>query len=50
MRDFDQDFDGWNEVYREFFPKDWPARTVIPAPLGPGFQLEVDVVAGIEWE
>jgi 2-iminobutanoate/2-iminopropanoate deaminase len=47
LRDFDDDFPAWDEVYREFFPSDWPARTVIPAPLGKNFRIEVDVVAGI---
>lgn len=44
---FEQDFDGWNEVYREFFPRDWPARAVYPLDLGPGFRLEVEAVAGV---
>jgi 2-iminobutanoate/2-iminopropanoate deaminase len=44
---FEQDFDAWNEVYREFFPRDWPARAVYPLDLGPGFRLEVEAVAGV---
>jgi 2-iminobutanoate/2-iminopropanoate deaminase len=44
---FDADFDGWNEVYREFFPRDVPARAVYPLDLGPGFRLEVEAVAGV---
>lgn len=47
IRDFDADFPAWNEVYREYFPTDWPARTVIPAPLGDGFRLELDAIAGV---
>jgi 2-iminobutanoate/2-iminopropanoate deaminase len=47
LRDFDEDFEAWNDVYKEFFPEEWPARTVIPAPLGKGFRLEVDAVACI---
>lgn len=44
---FDADFAGWNEVYQEFFPRDWPARAVYPLDLGPGFLLEVEAVAGV---
>ena len=47
IRDFDADFPAWNEVYREFFPNNWPARTVIPAPLGDGFRFELDAIAGV---
>ena len=47
IRDFDDDFPAWNEVYREFFPSNWPSRTVIPAPLGEGFLLEIDAIAGV---
>src|SRR5580765_5306250 len=24
LEDIDRDFDAWNEVYKEFFPSDWP--------------------------
>jgi 2-iminobutanoate/2-iminopropanoate deaminase len=44
---FDDDFADWNEVYEEYFPRDWPARAVYPLDLGPGFRLEVEVVAGV---
>ena len=44
---FDEDFGGFNDVYQEFFPRDWPARAVYPLDLGPGFRLEVEVVAGV---
>jgi 2-iminobutanoate/2-iminopropanoate deaminase len=44
---FDEDFVGFNEVYQEFFPQNWPARAVYPLDLGPGFRLEVEVVAGV---
>ena len=47
IRDFDNDFPGWNEVFIEFFPSNWPARTVVPAPLGEGFRLEVDAIAAV---
>lgn len=44
---FEDDFAGFNEVYQEFFPRDWPARAVYPLDLGPGFRLEVEVTAGV---
>jgi 2-iminobutanoate/2-iminopropanoate deaminase len=47
LSNFDADFAGWNEVYQEFFPRDWPARAVYPLDLGPGFRLEVEAVAGV---
>jgi 2-iminobutanoate/2-iminopropanoate deaminase len=47
IRDFDDDFPTWNEVYLEYFPNNWPARTVIPAALGDGFLVELDAIAGI---
>ena len=47
LSNFDADFAGWNEVYQEFFSRDWPARAVYPLDLGPGFRLEVEAVAGV---
>jgi 2-iminobutanoate/2-iminopropanoate deaminase len=47
IRDFDDDFPIWNEIYLEYFPNNWPARTVVPAALGDGFLLELDAIAGI---
>jgi 2-iminobutanoate/2-iminopropanoate deaminase len=47
IRDFDDDFEAWNEVYLQYFPNNWPARTVIPAALGDGFLLELDAIAGV---
>src|SRR5689334_22200621 len=29
IRDFDDDFPVWNETYLEYFPSNWPARTVV---------------------
>ena len=45
LEDIENDFDAWNEVYKEFFPKDWPARTTIQAKLRGGATIEVDVIA-----
>jgi 2-iminobutanoate/2-iminopropanoate deaminase len=47
IRDFDDHFSTWNDIYHEYFPTNWPARTVIPADLGVGFLLELDAIAGI---
>jgi 2-iminobutanoate/2-iminopropanoate deaminase len=47
LRDVDKDLDAWNRVYQEYFPEHWPARTVIPAPLGPGYRIELEAVACI---
>lgn len=41
-----RDFLGFDEVWREFFPSDPPARTVVQAGLvNPGCLVEVDVIA-----
>ena len=41
-----KDFDGYNKVYREFFPKDPPARaTVGVAALNQGGRVELQMVA-----
>jgi 2-iminobutanoate/2-iminopropanoate deaminase len=39
-----KDFDAMNEVYREFFPENPPARTTVGAQL-PGIKVEIDCVA-----
>jgi 2-iminobutanoate/2-iminopropanoate deaminase len=40
------DFNGMNEVYRTFFPKDPPARScVIVKEIPGGFPLEIEVIA-----
>lgn len=41
----ENDFAGLNQVYREFFPKDFPARRTIISPLVGGFKVEIDCVA-----
>jgi reactive intermediate/imine deaminase len=41
-----KDFDGYNKVYREFFPKDPPARaTVAVAALNQGGRVELQMIA-----
>ena len=41
------EFDTMNRVYREFFPKDPPARsTVQVVALNQGFKIEIECVAG----
>ena len=41
-----KEFDGFNKVYREFFPKDPPARaTVAVAALNQGARVELQMVA-----
>ncbi len=39
-----KDFDAMNEVYREFFPDDPPARTTVGAQL-PRIKVEIDCIA-----
>lgn len=39
-----KDFEAMNEVYREFFPEDPPARTTIGAQL-PKIKVEIDCIA-----
>ena len=47
LDDMDQ-FDAFNRVWEEFFPKDPPARICVQAGrLGPGFEVEIDSVAGL---
>jgi 2-iminobutanoate/2-iminopropanoate deaminase len=41
----EKDFQGLNEVYREFFPQDFPARRTILANLIGGFRVEIDCIA-----
>lgn len=36
-------FEKMNEVYREFFPEPWPARTTIQSGLR-GIQIEIDAI------
>ena len=41
-----KDFDAMNEVYREFFPEDPPARTTVGAQL-PRIKVEIDCIARV---
>jgi len=41
-----KDFAAMNEVYREFFPKDQPARTTVGADL-PRIKVEIDCIAQV---
>ena len=37
-----------NEVYRKYFPKDWPARIFISVPAwNGGFDIEIDCIAAV---
>jgi 2-iminobutanoate/2-iminopropanoate deaminase len=42
-----KDFDAMNEVYREFFPTDPPARTTVGVQL-PTIKIEIDCIARVE--
>jgi 2-iminobutanoate/2-iminopropanoate deaminase len=42
-----KDFEAMNEVYREFFPEDQPARTTVGVLL-PGFKIEIDCIARVK--
>ena len=39
------DFDGYNNVYREFFSVPYPARTSVQAGLPAGILIEIEAVA-----
>ncbi len=39
------DFDGMNEVYKQFFPADYPVRTTTQAVLRSGRKIEIDCIA-----
>ncbi len=41
-----KDFDAMNEVYREFFPENPPARTTVGAQL-PKIKVEIDCIARV---
>jgi 2-iminobutanoate/2-iminopropanoate deaminase len=41
------DFDGMNDVYREFFPANYPARTTTQAVLRSGRKIEIDCIARV---
>jgi 2-iminobutanoate/2-iminopropanoate deaminase len=38
-------FEGYNDVYREFFGEPYPARTSVQAGLPPGILVEIEAVA-----
>lgn len=40
-----RDFDGYNEVYREFFSTPYPVRTTVQSVIPGGSLVEIDVVA-----
>lgn len=41
-----KDFDKMNEVYKEFFPRDYPARTTVQArPAKEQFLVQIDALA-----
>ena len=46
MTDMD-DFAAMNEVYREFFKGDYPARTTVQAVLRSGRKIEIDCIARV---
>ena len=41
----EKDFDAMNEVYREFFKDNFPARTTVQAVLRTGRKIEIDCIA-----
>lgn len=43
-----EDYAGFNEVFKEFFTKSYPARTTIQAGLLGGFVVEVETIATVE--
>jgi 2-iminobutanoate/2-iminopropanoate deaminase len=42
------DFEGYNEVYREYFGAPYPARTTVQAGLPPGLLVEIEAVARLQ--
>ena len=42
-----RDFDGFNQVYSEFFRGIRPARTTVQSVLGGGIKVEIDAVARV---
>lgn len=44
----ERDFAGWNKVFKEFFPKDPPARTTVSGGIAMvGALIEVDLIATV---
>jgi len=50
LADIDRDFTAWNEVYREYFPSDFPARTTVQVAHLDGMRIEVSAIACIPTE
>ena len=46
LRDM-ENFPAMNDIYREFFPEPYPARTTVQSDL-PGFEIEVDAVLSLD--
>jgi 2-iminobutanoate/2-iminopropanoate deaminase len=44
LTDFD-DFETYNDVYRQYFSAPYPARTTVQAGLAPGLRIEVEAMA-----
>jgi 2-iminobutanoate/2-iminopropanoate deaminase len=44
LTDFD-DFETYNNVYRQYFSAPYPARTTVQAGLAPGLRIEVEAMA-----
>jgi 2-iminobutanoate/2-iminopropanoate deaminase len=40
-----QEFAAYNEIYREYFPEPYPARTTVQSGLPGPYRVEIDVVA-----
>lgn len=40
-----EDFDGYNEIYRQFFSVPFPVRTTVQSVLPGGSLVEIDVIA-----
>jgi enamine deaminase RidA (YjgF/YER057c/UK114 family) len=47
LADIDRDFAAWNEVYREFLPAAWPAKTTVQVAMLGRLRIEVNAVACI---
>jgi 2-iminobutanoate/2-iminopropanoate deaminase len=48
LEDADRDFAAYNEVFREFFPADPPARATVGAHMIGGALVEIQAIAVIE--
>ena len=43
--DTTDDFEAFNKIFRQYFPKNKPARTTFAADLLIGAKIEIDVIA-----